>query len=74
MPAIDAVMNVAIVPPNNDRRPRRARSPRLSGAIPPMPPIIMPIEPRFANPASSPWQKCNFLNWDSRVSAKTEQR
>ena len=24
--------------------------------------------------ASSPWQKCNFLNWDSRVSAKTEQR
>ena len=23
---------------------------------------------------SSPWQKCNFLNWDSRVSAKTEQR
>ena len=23
--------------------------------------------------ASSPWQKCNFLNWDSRVSAKTEQ-
>ena len=24
--------------------------------------------------SSSPWQKCNFLNWDSRVSAKTEQR
>ena len=23
--------------------------------------------------SSSPWQKCNFLNWDSRVSAKTEQ-
>ena len=28
--------------------------------------------PRFSS--SSPWQKCNFLNWDSRVSAKTEQR
>ena len=28
----------------------------------------------FRNGPSSPWQKCNFLNWDSRVSAKTEQR
>ena len=28
----------------------------------------------FSIDSSSPWQKCNFLNWDSRVSAKTEQR
>ena len=34
---------------------------------------IIPTEGQPTAP-NSPWQKCNFLNWDSRVSAKTEQR
>ena len=38
-PAIVAVMNVARDPPRTARIPKRAMSPRRSGASPPMPPI-----------------------------------
>jgi hypothetical protein len=37
-------MKVAIEPPSTARRPKRARSPRRSGARPPMPPIWIAIE------------------------------
>ena len=49
-PIIDPVSMVASVPPMSERRPRRARSPRRSGAIPPIPPIIIAMEPKLAKP------------------------
>src|SRR4029077_13640344 len=49
-PAIVAVMKFANVPANIARIPRRARSWRRLGASAPIPPIWMPIDPKFANP------------------------
>ena len=48
MPAMQAVIIMARVPPIIARKPRRARSARRSGAMPPMPPIWMPMLPKFA--------------------------
>ena len=48
-----AVMLLASMPPSIARKPRRARSARRSGAIAPMPPIWMAIDPKFANPQSA---------------------
>ena len=50
MPAIDAVMNAAIDPPIIARNPRRDRSFRRRGAIPPIPPIWIAIDEKLANP------------------------
>ena len=52
-PAMLAVMKFASVPANIARSPSRARSWRRLGASAPMPPIWMPIEPKFANPHSA---------------------
>ena len=41
---------VASVPPTSERTPKRAKSPRRSGAMLPMPPIIMATEPKLAKP------------------------
>jgi hypothetical protein len=38
IPAIQAVMQQAIAPPSMARKPNFAKSPRRSGAIPPIPP------------------------------------
>lgn len=53
MPATVAVMNAAIVPPIIARSPRRERSWRRDGAIPPIPAIWTAIEPKFAKPDSA---------------------
>ena len=53
MPAIVPVMNAAREPPIMARRPIRARSARREGAMPPMPPIWIPIEAKFAKPHSA---------------------
>src|SRR5215204_592835 len=52
-PAIVAVMKLASVPANIARKPSLARSCRRVGASPPMPPICMPIELKFAKPQSA---------------------
>ena len=52
-PAIVAVMNVASDPPSTARMPKRARSARRFGASPPMPPIWIAIDEKFANPQSA---------------------
>ena len=50
IPASDALMNAARLPATIARRPKRAISPRRSGARPPMPPIWMPMDEKFAKP------------------------
>ena len=50
IPATQAVMKEARVPAIMARMPSRARSPRRSGTIAPMPPICTPIEPKLAKP------------------------
>ena len=50
IPITHPVSIVARVPATRERRPRRARSDRLSGAIPPIPPIMIATEPKLANP------------------------
>ena len=52
-PAMQAVMKAARVPPSIARTPRRARSLRRSGAIPPIPPNWIPMELKLANPQSA---------------------
>ena len=52
-PAIVAVINVATDPPSTARNPSRAMSPRLPGASPPIPPIWIAIDEKFANPQSA---------------------
>ena len=44
------VMQVARVPATIDRRPRDTISPRRSGTIVPIPPIMIPKLPGFAKP------------------------
>ncbi len=46
-------MNAARLPPSMARSPSRDRSPRLSGAMPPMPPIWIAIDGKLANPSSA---------------------
>ena len=53
IPAMQAVMKAAKVPPNIARSPRRAKSARLSGAMPPIPPNWIPMELKFAKPESA---------------------
>src|SRR5690606_3141958 len=53
IPAMVAVRNAASAPPIIARRPSRARSLRRDGAMPPMPPIWMAIEAKFAKPHSA---------------------
>ena len=48
--AIFAVKNEAKVPANKALNPNDAISPRRFGAIPPIPPSKIPIEPRLAKP------------------------
>src|SRR6185437_6735200 len=50
MPAIEALIKLAMVPAIMARTPSLARSWRRSGMSAPMPPIWMPMEPRLANP------------------------
>ena len=52
-PAMVAVIRVAIEPPSTARMPKRARSPRRSGARLPMPPIWIAIEAKLAKPHSA---------------------
>ncbi len=52
-PATVAVMNEASVPAIMARMPIRDRSLRRAGAMPPMPPIWIAIELKFANPQSA---------------------
>ena len=52
-PAMVAVMNEASDPPSSARNPRRAMSPFRVGASPPIPPIWIPMEEKFANPQSA---------------------
>ncbi len=49
-PAIVAVINAAIEPAIIDLMPSLAISERRDGAMPPMPPIWMAIDPKLANP------------------------
>ena len=49
-PTTQAVMKAASVPPIMARSPNRAKSDFLSGAIPPIPQIWIPILPKLANP------------------------
>ena len=49
-PAMAAQTKVAMLPPTMALRPRRARSPRRSGARPAMPPIWMAMELKLAKP------------------------
>lgn len=49
-PAMAAQTKVAMLPPSMALRPRRARSPRRSGARPAMPPIWMAMELKLAKP------------------------
>lgn len=53
IPAIQAVIKLASAPATIVRTPSRAKSCWRSGAIPPIPPIVMPIEPILANPHSA---------------------
>ena len=53
IPAMVPVINAASVPASIALNAIFARSPRLEGAMPPMPPSWMPIEPKFANPHSA---------------------
>src|ERR1035441_2571653 len=53
IPAIAAEIRLAMVPASIARTPNCARSLRRSGTSAPMPPICIPIEPRFANPHSA---------------------
>ena len=48
--AIEALIRLAIVPASMARTPSLARSFLRSGTSAPMPPICMPIDPRFAKP------------------------
>ena len=50
IPATQAVMKQARVPPIMALRPSLAKSDRRSGAIPPIPPIWIPIELKLAKP------------------------
>lgn len=52
-PASEAVIQVATVPPSMARMPSFERSCRRSGAIPPIPPIWIAIEEKFAKPVSA---------------------
>ena len=52
-PAMAAVMKAAIDPPTMALSPRRERSFRRFGAIPPIPPICMAMEEKFAKPESA---------------------
>src|SRR5207247_7026401 len=49
-PAMAAVMKLTSEPASRARKPSRARSDLRVGASPPIPPIWMPIEEKFANP------------------------
>jgi hypothetical protein len=51
--AMQPAMQVARVPARMARSPRRARSGRRSGAMPPTPPIRIAIEPKLAKPHSA---------------------
>src|SRR5690606_41889468 len=53
IPATVAVMNAASVPPTMALSPRRERSLRREGAIPPIPPIWIAIELKLAKPHSA---------------------
>ena len=50
IPAIQAVIQQAIAPPSMARKPSFAKSPRRSGAMPPIPPNWMPIDEKFEKP------------------------
>ena len=50
IPAIDAEIKLAMVPANMALTPNLAKSFLRSGTNAPMPPICMPIEPKFAKP------------------------
>ena len=49
---MQALTSVAAKPASSARPPSAAMSPRRPGAIPPMPPIWMPMEAMLAKPAS----------------------
>src|SRR5262249_37196957 len=49
-PAMEALIRVTRKPANSARGPNWAISPRRVGAMPPMPPIWMPIDATFAKP------------------------
>src|SRR5439155_26517429 len=53
IPATQAVEKLASVPETMLRRPSSATSPRRSGASPPIPPIMIAREPKFAKPHSA---------------------
>ena len=52
IPATQPVIAEARVPAAIERMPSAAISPRREGAIPPMPPIRIASEPKFAKPQS----------------------
>gem|GEM_PF-3774951 len=53
IPAIQAVIKLASAPATIVRTPSRAKSCWRSGTMPPIPPIVIPIEPILANPHSA---------------------
>src|SRR5580698_1508657 len=50
IPAIDALIKLAMVPASMALTPNLAKSFLRSGTNAPMPPICIPMEPRFAKP------------------------